>query len=240
LGILLGNGDGTFQPGVSIGSMASSCDTGFDLGAGLAVADLRSDGKLDVVMTNLCGAVYLGNGDGTFQDPQFVAAYGFSLAVADFNNDGIPDIVTADSSAVNVALGNGDGTFRDPLRYVAGLEPLFVATGDFNGDGFQDVVAVHRFGVSVLLNADDWGGSGGAGSGGLPGLLPAWPATENHYDPRFENLQQAAPVVPLTRTAVEQVFAAMKGQEVGFNAFRFQPHVHVPPFDDWDNDGRLD
>ena len=63
-------------------------------------------------------SVLLGNGDGTFRPPtqDFATdACPVSVAVADLNGDGKPDLVTAnDYGVVSVLLGNGDGTFQAP------------------------------------------------------------------------------------------------------------------------------
>src|SRR5690349_7357852 len=61
LGVLLGNGDGTFQ-------QVALYDTGGLYSTAVAAADLNGDGKADAVVTNASGvvSVLLGNGDGTF------------------------------------------------------------------------------------------------------------------------------------------------------------------------------
>jgi hypothetical protein len=101
--------------------------------------------------------------------------YPYAVAVGDFNADGKPDLVTANSTAdtVSVLIGNGDGSFQAPVAYAVGRFPKAVAVGDFNGDGKADVVAANSYesSVSVLL---------GKGNGGLiaarhyvvPGLSP--------------------------------------------------------------------
>jgi hypothetical protein len=78
-----------------------------------------------------------------------------SVAVADFNGDGIPDLVTADlnSNSVSVLLGNGDG-FQAARSFAAGNNPRSVAVGDFNGDGIPDLAVANATSpgtVSVLL-----------------------------------------------------------------------------------------
>ena len=148
LQIFLGNGDGSFQPPITY-------DRGQDGFDGMAVADLRGDGKLDIV--GLCNAgveVFLSNGDGTFQAPTVIPVSGdVSLALGDVNGDGHPDIVLGgnyQSNYIQVLLGNGDGTFQSPItstfsnyRSPQGYTdlPTSIALGDLNGDGKLDVVA---------------------------------------------------------------------------------------------------
>jgi|SRR6516164_4690612 hypothetical protein len=61
----------------------------------------------------------------------------YNVAVGDFNNDKIPDVVTANyySNTVSVLLANGDGTFQKAVQYAANSGPIYVVTGDFNRDG---------------------------------------------------------------------------------------------------------
>jgi hypothetical protein len=166
--ILLGNGDGTFQPHMD-----------FEVGgyhpASMAVGDFNGDKKLDLAIANACGenptcesgpfnvAILLGNGDGTFQKPTKFATGTFpqSVAVADFNGDGKLDLAVANyGGTVSILLGNGDGTFRRHVDYAAGAPAYSVAVGDFNGDGNADL-AVADEGiesnavVSVLLGNGD-------------------------------------------------------------------------------------
>ncbi len=81
----------------------------------------------------------------------------YSVAVADFNRDGKPDLVTANvaSNTVSVLLGNGDGTFRAAENFAAGSGPTSVTAGDFNNDGKPDIVVTASDGVSVLLGNGD-------------------------------------------------------------------------------------
>ncbi len=85
---LYGNGDGTFTQGSCLG-------TGYNSVTSMALADFNGDGKLDVLLFggfSEAVSVYLGNGDGTFENPMSYTPprceYPCSLATADFNNDG--------------------------------------------------------------------------------------------------------------------------------------------------------
>jgi uncharacterized protein (DUF2141 family) len=157
VGVLLGNGDGTFQSPVTYSSGPASA-------AAVAIADLNGDGHLDLVVGGPLITVLLGNGDGTFQPPVGVGSnYNiFSVAIEDVNGDGKLDLVTsgfplllAPTGGVNVFLGNGDGTFQTPMAYgQSSFTSLAIA--DVNGDGKPDLLVadLHTASVGVLLNND--------------------------------------------------------------------------------------
>ena len=76
-----------------------------------------------------------------------------TVAVGDFNGDGIPDLVTANSAdnTMSVLLGNGDGTFTLKSSPAVGDAPYSFAIGDLNGDGILDM-AVANCGNCSYLN----------------------------------------------------------------------------------------
>ena len=154
--VLVGKGDGTFGSYI-ITAIPTN-------GAGsVAAADLNHDGKLDLVAgcyPYFPGgvSVLLGNGDGTFGSPVFYPIQPLGngpnvVAIADFNGDGRPDIVSAnyDGYDTSVFLGNGDGTFKSAKNYPGSINPVGVVTGDFNGDGIKDIASVAGYNTSAAV-----------------------------------------------------------------------------------------
>lgn len=169
--VLLNNGNGTFAPAVSYSS------SGF-VASAVAVSDVNGDGKPDIVVVNNCSsgsplagcttdanvAVLLGNGDGTFQTTTTYDTDGYvgqSVAIADVNGDGKPDLIVVNrcgssstcetsgqspiDSTAAVLLGNGDGTFQTAVTYDTGSpDSEMVAAGDVNNDGNPDLVVANN------------------------------------------------------------------------------------------------
>jgi hypothetical protein len=100
----------------------------------------------------------------------------FSVAVGDFNGDGMQDlaVVNFDSNEVSVLLGNGDGTFQSARNFATGNAPLSVAAGDFNGDGWLDLAVANSGSnnISVLLGNGD--GTFRPARNFLAGSTPDW------------------------------------------------------------------
>jgi hypothetical protein len=79
------------------------------------------------------------------------------IAVADFNGDGQPDLITADVLGFALLLGNKDGTFRSGFTYnmPSGDFLSTLAVGDFNRDGKQDLVITAANEVWIFLGNGD-------------------------------------------------------------------------------------
>jgi hypothetical protein len=141
VGILLGNGDGTFQPEVPYGAGPGDCADS------IVAADFNGDGKLDLALADPCEkfvSIVLGDGDGHFQPSMQYASglHPWSIAPGDFNGDGKIDLAGAliYSSDAILLLGNGDGSFGTPADYPTGeFNSMAVAIGDFNQDGKLDL-----------------------------------------------------------------------------------------------------
>jgi len=141
-----GNGQGGFTH--------TGWGDGFTTPYGQAAGDLNGDGNLDVVgVSGQFGTTGLNNGTGLLATSDFYATDGSARAVAigDFTDDGIPDLVVAGGwwwespNGVDILTGRGDGTFTSPIAQPAnGGEHTGVAVADFNGDGKFDVVTSDR------------------------------------------------------------------------------------------------
>jgi hypothetical protein len=166
LSVFLGNGDGT------VNVVPLRYATGGDPWTPPLLADFNGDGLLDVMIADdYYSFAYLqGYGDGSFRSalvydlPNMFdqTIFTFSVASADFNGDGIPDVVAGQehnfgSTGVAVYLGKGDGTFYPGVSYGPSGTLQNVAVADFNGDGKPDIAATDPENgvVQILLGNGD-------------------------------------------------------------------------------------
>lgn len=140
--IVRGNGDGTFQPVISVPAGRDAVS--------MATGDFDGDDNVDLAMLNTFPVTAVrimpGAGDGTFSLGANlpVGAGATIVETGDFDSNGAMDLVVLDIDAaeLSVALGVGDGTFQPEVRY--GLTPMFLETAltvlDLNADGHQDLL----------------------------------------------------------------------------------------------------
>ena len=158
--VLLGKGDGTFQPAVLYGA-------GFQP-IGVVSADLNADGWPDVALLNAGGqqgmgmvagtvSVLLNKKDGTFNVavPYTPGMGPTAIAIGDLGGDPMPDLAVANgaSNNVSVLINNGAGAFS-ATNVTAGTGPSGVAIADVSGDQKNDIVVANAGSgnVSVLIN----------------------------------------------------------------------------------------
>ncbi len=149
------NGDGTFtEVAKKIGMDTPG------KGLGLAVADLDNDGKIDVAVANdsMLEFLFHNKGNGTFEETGLTAEIavdgdgrtyaGMGIDFADFNNDGLPDLVITNLANQKYALyrNNGDGSFTYDT-YVSGLARMTLLHSgwgihflDYDNDGLKDLL----------------------------------------------------------------------------------------------------
>jgi hypothetical protein len=156
--VMLGNADGTFQAPKIWSTSAISA---------VAVGDFDGDGKLDLVETNPTPgngnlSLLLGKGDGTFQSATnyTVGTTPETVAVADLNGDGKPDVIVGNrnSGNISVLLNAGNGSLIPAVDYAtpATGTPESIAIGDFNGDGVPDIAVaisgINATSIAIFLN----------------------------------------------------------------------------------------
>ena len=159
--VQLGRGDGSFAGRQEIAEFYRPLD--------VAVADFDADGVEDLAVAGFASAdrppitILRGTGDG-----RFTARVGFtvpgarpvrSIAVGDFNGDGIEDFAAVSDLALSTRLGQGDGTFAGGVDQVIGDAIAgAVRVEDFSGDGLDDVALTLHDGpdrLSVLTSKGD-------------------------------------------------------------------------------------
>jgi hypothetical protein len=181
---LAGDGKGGFAaPGVPI-------EAGRKSYRNLRVADLDGDGRKDIVVPNLAErgvTILTGDGRGGFRGaerpPIPAGPAPFSVAVADVDGDGKPDILVenysgqitdASGDALTFLLGDGRGGFRLGPKIAAGRAPGNVEAGDINGDGIADAIMVNAGTRDLTVSFGGPGGLSQARTVTIPGAGHSW------------------------------------------------------------------
>lgn len=134
--ILIGKGDGSFQPAVSY-PVSSTPES-------IAVGDLNADGHADIATADawtMDVATFYGRGDGTFSPARYVSGSApTGIGIADFNRDATADLAyTSIFESKVFILAGGSGTYSAAGSYPAASAPQPIVIDDFNSDGRADV-----------------------------------------------------------------------------------------------------
>jgi hypothetical protein len=209
--ILLGRGDGTFEPvpqRSAVGPEASS----------LTVGDFDGNGRQDVATADPNSdivSVLLGNGDGTFAPAQNLSpgvqpapgalVQPIAIKVADFNGDGRDDLVTGNTrpsdppidSGVSVLLGRGDGTFEPAREFATATGTASLVVADFNNDGRPDLATSNHDSSTLTILINDSAAEATVEIDIRPG------ASNNRIDPRSNGKIRVAILTSDTFDATE-------------------------------------
>ena len=149
ISILINQGDGTFAEEYRLDAETFP--------RSVVLADLTGNGCADIVVANLIASVsvYRNVCNGTIlnQVVNDMPGNPYSAVVADFDNDGAPDIATGIAADGEFAIseGSGSGFFSEPEIFAAPHNAGVLTAGDFDGDGNNDVVAVGGGLISTFL-----------------------------------------------------------------------------------------
>ena len=166
--------------------------TDFAIGQGpwaIAIGDLNGDGIPDLVVTERSAgssdgaldslSVLLGTGGGAFGPrTDYVTLHEpYSVAIGDFDKDGLPDLAVANESAASVSVlwGTGGGRFDSRTDFPVGgslSAPISLAIGDLDEDGWLDIVAASFPTDAVWLLSGPGGGGHGPGAPFPTGVHP--------------------------------------------------------------------
>ncbi len=149
----------------------------------VVIADMDNDGNPDIVggaSTPGLVTISYGDGNGAVSEPQFLPVHGEvrSVAVADFNEDGLNDIVFSvqrETAGIRLWMNQSDRKWKQENGPTRLNKYQNIKTADVNGDGHMDVIAANstedsNAGVQVWL---------GNGKGGW--IAESGPTTLGRY-----------------------------------------------------------
>ena len=152
---LAGLGDGTFEPARKLAAPEGLRSVAGD--------DLDLDGTIDLVVAGGANKVFVGLNDGEATFSEFsaytVGGTPAQVAIADVDNEGLPDLITANrgSDDISILAGDEEGGFQAQSRMKVGRTPTALSIDDLNEDGSYDIVTSNRRSrsVTLLLNGVD-------------------------------------------------------------------------------------
>jgi hypothetical protein len=173
-GVLLGRGDGTFDP---IVVNIINAGNGFPEAVSLTLGKFDADQNLDMVISLNNSqedeiVSFTGNGDGTFNliDVITVGTAPFHIINYDLTQDGFPDIIVSNTgnSRITIHTNRGDATFRNEIpngdlfdyfngTFRVGRTPRWVTIADLNNDQKMDLLTANEQSndVSILIGETD-------------------------------------------------------------------------------------
>lgn len=172
---------GTGAAGVGDGNFASPSLFSLANARRIAIGDFDEDGILDLAVAHAGGVSTLrgngaaGVGNATYASPVLLPglASAADVIAADLDNDGVLDLVAADSVGNRIAvyhgqfiaggLGDGNGDFDAPAFIAVGDQPMALAAGDLDEDGDLDLAVANAGSRTITLLRNT--GASGFGSG---------------------------------------------------------------------------
>jgi hypothetical protein len=154
--VLVGNGDGTFQPVHPLDQQVSMAVYGPS--GSTPSAFIFAD-----QLTNQLVVQFVGGATTVLGDTSTGLISPGAVKLADLNNDGILDLVVANTGSNNVLVypGQAGGTFGAALNdghgFFTGTNPTGITVADVNGDGRPDLIIANRGSndVSILINVKE-------------------------------------------------------------------------------------
>jgi len=164
VGILLGNGDGTFQAAKNTAALGNN--------QSIAAAAFVNGGPQDIITVSNSASgtnnadILFGNGaGGVSQSSVFSLQLNSvtSIVTGDFNGDGKQDFIVAGEIfgvyAFDIFLGNGNGTFNSGTLNATGSTPTVIAAGEFDSRGSLELVVANTSDGSITLFENDGAGN---------------------------------------------------------------------------------